>query len=239
MKTYKAILILFLVCFIGTEAQVRTGFIGGLNFSEVKQSSANIPDLDGITTFEIGAIIDIPVSQSLSVYLEPMYINKGTGLGVQLDGINIGDNNINIGSVDLGLDLELSSIEIPVFLKYEFDNKYIRPYFLGGAVIGFNTNSKLKLSAFGLGYSTDIDDFTESIEYGLSFGGGINIPIDQVIISIEGRYTFGLNNVVKTNKLRLPSNLFDDGDVLLDDFEIKTRSAQVMLGISFPILIEN
>ncbi len=239
MKTYKSMILMFLIFLVGTEAQVRTGFIGGLNFANVNQSNFNVPDLDGMTTYGIGAIIDIPISTSVSIYLEPMYIQKGSGLNTEIDGSISGDSFINLNSLDLGIDFELSSIEIPVFFKFELKNKFIRPYFLGGAVIGFNTSSKIKLSAFGLGYSENIDDYTESVEYGLSFGGGLNIPVDQVTISLEARYTFGLNNVIKTNKLRLPSNLFDTDDLELEDVDLKTRSTQVMLGISFPLIFDN
>jgi len=120
-------------------------------------------------------------------------------------------------------------------LKAEFGDR-IRPYFIAGPTIGFLIRSDLTVNVLGLGLNLDLNDVTESTNYGLTFGSGLRIPVDSFSIFVEGRYTMGMTDIFKEGTLKL-----GEGPVVLEELNIedekfmKTRGFQMMMGLSVPL----
>jgi hypothetical protein len=223
-------------------AQIRMGFVGGLNFSEV---SSNADDavlsiatsffsdeielglkLNSRTLFGLGGVLDLPVAKDVVLRLEPLYLQKGSKAKI-ISGEKLADYTITF-------------LEIPAFIKYEFGTGVVRPSFLAGPTLG------LVLSAKGFDFNegdSEIDwtDFTKSPEFGLAFGGGLNFLAGANVIFVEARYAFGLNNIFDSkafeNRLEreFEEAIGEDVVVKLEEIEIKTRGFHIMVGITFPL----
>ena len=215
-------LVIFILANLSLSAQVRMGIIGGMNFADATQKNLGVSDLAYKSTYGIGGIVEVNLHKGLSLYLEPMYIEKGVNVELFLP-------------ISPVLKLNLSYFEIPIFLKYEVGNKF-SPYILAGSTIGFNLSSSIEAELLGIELMTDTEALTEEIDVGLSFGGGINYSFDLISLFIEGRYTLGLTNIVNTNPFNVSVGPLEIQEEIRDDINIKTKGFQIMAGFSVPIL---
>lgn len=191
---------LTLILVLPAKAQVNFGVIGGLNLANVSFD----PDPDGVdisnrTGFGIGGVLSFGLGETLALQLEPMFLQKGakaTGQGITGE-----------------TELKASYIEVPAMLKFAFGSGEIKPYVMAGPTIGYLLSAKQD--------ETDIKDDVKSIDFGLTFGGGVSLPMGNNTVFVEGRYSLGLTDIN------------DDSDPNAD--KIKTKGIQIMAGITFPL----
>ncbi len=187
-----------LITVLSANAQVNFGVIGGLNLANVSFD----PDPDGVdlsnrTGFGIGGVLSFGLGETLALQLEPMFLQKGAKATVQ----GFGET-----------ELKSSYIEVPAMLKFAFGSSDTKPYVIAGPTIGYLLSAKQD--------ETDIKDDVKSIDFGLTFGGGVSLPMGNNTVFVEGRYSLGL------------SDINDDSS---DDTKIKTKGIQIMAGFTFPL----
>ncbi|MCK5342153.1 MAG: PorT family protein [Candidatus Heimdallarchaeota archaeon] len=219
------IVVILAISFAQTPAsKLQLGIIGGLNIVSAEVEIAEEgADVSSRTDFGIGGIIDWSMNQTFSIRLEPMYLQKG-----------IGKTEIDIQP---GVEWYFNSsyLELPVFVKAEFGNE-IRPYILIGPSFGLLLSSEVTAEIIGLTFKGDSKSASENLDVSVVLGGGINYPLDKFSIFLEGRYSYGLTNIIKDGKVELSSgNVTQSIDWVKKTDTLKYRGFQIMTGITFPI----
>jgi len=81
-----------------------------------------------------------------------------------------------------------------------------------------------------------LKEVTETFDLGLTFGGGIQMSVGFGILFLEGRYSYGLINQMKSGTTTVSSNGIQF-DLTLDKEEDKytNRGFQLFAGISIPL----
>jgi hypothetical protein len=113
-------------------------------------------------------------------------------------------------------ETKLTYIEVPLLLKYELPTPVLKPFIYGGASVAFLMKAEKKNQRIDTDW-VDITDNLKSTDYGLVAGAGIGV----LGITLEGRYTHGLENTVDSKS----------GDMLVDEAKNKTWS--IMAGFDF------
>ena len=106
-------------------------------------------------------------------------------------------------------------------VKYIIGTNKIKPYLMAGPTIGFLQDAKLKVIMGGDSELEDLKDDLKSIDFGIGFGAGLDLPIGNNSIFVEARYSLGLMNIA------------DKADGPYED--VKTRGIQIFAGITFPM----
>jgi opacity protein-like surface antigen len=223
MNKFNPLFVVLLALFIAlpASAQVKLGLIGGANLANLngKDVDGTKFDFSGRTEFGVGGVLDVSLSENISLRFEPMYLQKG--------------GETTVTDPDLGtatFALKAGYLEVPALLKIALGTSSIQPYLMAGPTIGFNLSSNLEFSAAGISAELDAKEITKSTDFGLAFGAGVSFPAGASSIFMEGRYNLGLSDIAKEGTLT-----FMGEDLVSGDAEVKTRGVQIMAGISFPL----
>lgn len=176
IKTSLAILA-FLVISQFSFAQLNFGVRAGVNIANMNF------DLDGVSLepssiigINVGALLNIGVTEDFSVQPEVNFIQKGS----------------KIDETDLTPEFKttFNFIEIPVLAKYAFGGESIGGFVQAGPSFGFALNGTNKAGD----ESEDIDfdeDGIKRTDFGLQFGAGISFGN----FFVDARYLLGLANL--------------------------------------------
>lgn len=189
-------------------AQINLGVLGGLNLAKINvDPPMEEIELSNRIGIGIGVVLDTSISKNFKLRVEPMYLQKGV--------------EFETDEAPGGVNYQFKSayLEIPVMIKYTFDAKKIKPYLIAGPTIGFCLSAKKNISWDSQHRDIDIKEGTESVDIGLGFGAGLNVPIGSNSIFLEARYVFGLTNVNEE-----PT-----------DPEVKNKGIQIFAGYMFPL----
>ncbi|MCA0153848.1 porin family protein [Winogradskyella vincentii] len=163
-------LFLFMVmAFFGTailQAQVKFGAKAGVNFASI--TGEDTDDLDGITSFHIGAMVEIPVSEKFSVQPELLY--SAQGATTSEDGMD--------------LDFKVNYINVPIMAKYFVAEGLSLE---AGPQLGFLIDAEIE----GGDVSIDIKDQVNSFDFGVNFGLGYKLDSG---LNFGARYNLGLSD---------------------------------------------
>ena len=140
----------------------------------------------------LGGGIEFNVSKNIAIEIDALYFQKGSIIKAN-------------GVLDWNYDLNVVSFPILIKIKLRSGPP---AYFLGGGELS------LILKHERDGY--DITEDTKTFDYGLVTGGGIEIKIKNSTVCLEGRYHFGLKNIL-IGHWRLES--------------VKTKAIVLLLGI--------
>ncbi|MBN2031224.1 PorT family protein [bacterium] len=207
-------LCMVLLISVGVYAQnSKIGVIGGVNIANVSIDADSVTT-SSITGLGIGGVLDLALSENVSICLEPMYLQKGTKQDMQEEITTI------------NVQMKVNYIEIPILLKILLGSGNAKPYIMAGPTIGFVMSANMEVSFLGMTAEGDIKDLMESLDYGVSFGGGIGFAMGNNTFFVEARYTMGLADVFKGGEFQ--------GDIIPDE-EVKTKGIQIMGGFCVPL----
>ena len=194
-------------------AQMELGFRGGLNLSSFGGSDvdADFGFTGTRTALNIGAFVNVPVSDIFSVQIGGAYSKKG---GQETEA-----------GVDVTFALDY--VEFPILAK-------ISPSTAGsvgfdlflGPTVGFKSSCKVTGDEGGVSVSFDCDDplldiSVKSIDLGATAGVGLNIAVnDQASALIQTFYTLGLGSL---------------DDAATDPDDIKNRGFAILVGLSYTL----
>ncbi len=200
--TVLALLLLFPISLYG---QVNLGFKGGMSLSTI--GGADVDDVDYRTGFGVGAFLEFPVSDVVSIQPELLYMKRGaeeTEAGI---------------TVTFAVDY----VEIPVLLRLNFPVEgSIAPYFLVGPSIGFKSGCEMRLEddEFGLGVDCEeVDVEIKTIDFAGVVGAGLSFEAGPGNVTVGARYNYGFISL-------------DDSDA---EEDIKGRAFSFLAGYSFPV----
>ena len=148
---------------------ISIGAKAGVNFASLNGDDINI---DGRTSFHVGGVVNVSVSELFAVQPEVVYSAQG---GTQ-----------SMGGVDSTTRFDY--INIPIMADFT-----VAPglSLQGGPQIGINTTSEFEIDGGG---TTEIED-SESVDFGAGIGGQFKMP--ALGLFFQARYVIGFNEVVK------------------------------------------
>tara|TARA_R110002073_G_scaffold4213_1_gene27910 strand:+ start:48478 stop:49083 length:606 start_codon:yes stop_codon:yes gene_type:complete len=169
IKLMKKLFLLTVVAVLGlstvTAQEVKFGAKAGVNFANV--SGDDIEGVDGRTSINIGAVVNIGISEKFAVQPELVY---------SAQGITSGD-----------LTAKLDYINLPILADFTVAQGFSLQ---AGPQIGFNINDKIDGDGEGDGGSFD----AESIDFGAALGAQYAM---ETGLFFQARYSLGLSEVVK------------------------------------------
>jgi len=158
-------------------------------------------DYSSILGIGFGGIATYPLSNGLALQAEPMLLQKGG----------------KVTEYDETFTLKILYIEIPVFLRYNFEvSESVIPYAILGPNLGFRASAKV---IFPDGGSEKINDDFSGIDFGLGLGGGADVPLGSLIVFGETRYVFGFNDINNES----------------GESTVRNRGLQILFGVKVPI----
>jgi len=187
---------------IPLQSQWEVGALVGINVASISAPTASSSQsYKSRLGFGIGAVVDKALTDEIILHFEPMFLQKGA----------------NASNSVVDLKFIVNYLEIPIMVKYLFDiNSTLVPYAMAGPSVGFLAGAKFKDDA---GNTQDEKDNTNAIDFGLGFGGGVNIPHDNLTFFAETRYVLGLANINSE----------------ADESVVKTRGLLILIGVTIPV----
>lgn len=230
-------MILFLVFFsldyVNCQAQnnngskLSVGIIGGANLADMyfpNNVGAGAQEISSLLGIGLGAVLEFELSETFHIVAEPMYMQKGCKIEEGADLLNQPAGQINS-----------AFIETPIFIKYIFSGS-AQPYLAAGTYFAYYLNSEIEFDLTGLHFQGDLKDVTETFDFGLTFGGGVQFPINFGSFFVEGRYSFGLINQRKTGAFTVSSTAVQfDMETEKEDDKTTNRGFQIFAGLLLPI----
>ena len=207
----KIALLIALTIFSLTQANAQNfGFKGGYNYSSFNGDVAKDNTLKGLSGFYVGALLELPLGDVLSLQPEVIYSRQGAAWE---------QKNI-LG--EFKKDLKLDYLNIPVMAKVN-----LGPLFLqGGVQFGFLVGKPETSSTVnGLRVTEQVDkDAYASFDFGVGAGLGVNLSQH---FFVEARYTHSLTNALDPNNNSLKNAHISD------DNNFKNAVLSLGLGVKF------
>ena len=212
----KIALLIALTIFGITQANAQNfGFKGGYNYSSFNGEVAKDNTLKGLSGFYVGALLELPLGDVLSLQPEVIYSRQGAAWEK--------DYNIPIlGKGSLKNDIKLDYLNIPVMAKVN-----LGPLFLqGGVQFGFLVGKPETSSTVnGRRVTEELDkDAYASFDFGVGAGLGVNLSEH---FFIEARYTHSLTNALDPDNNSLKNASISDKN------DFKNAVLSVGLGVKF------
>lgn len=169
------------------ESPIRFGVKLGMNISDFSGDD-DIEGwgelLDWKAGFCGGVFMAYAVNDWFSLQPELLYSMKGMKMG--------------LGILGLSMTWSLDYIEIPVLAVFEIPlESSLRPYALAGPAVGFKVRSKMSASALGEEETFDLGEYTNTVDFSLVVGAGINFDIAGRALTFDFRWIPGLTGVFK------------------------------------------
>ncbi len=177
-------LLVIAILFLGinsVNAQIQFGFTGGLNAS-TQSEMGTIWNKDGICCQLNGGLVSkYELNDWMSVKLAMVYIQKGRSVEVY-----------DFGSQQEQKE-QYNYLEVPLYAQFYLpkENRKHRLFAEFGPYASILLNSNQKIG----GHKYDTDTYTKDADYGISFGIGIEIPIDLNKLEVSLSYDMGLREI--------------------------------------------
>lgn len=200
--TAMIILLLILALANVTRAQTTVAIGAKAGYSGSEFSGEDVGSLDVRQTLAAGAFINISPARFLSFQPELLFHRKGAVN--HRDAFNIRE------------EYELEYLETPLLVKVRVPiGKVFYPNVFGGPYFAFKTNSSYRAVQTNteITYSRELD--VKNTDYGAVVGGGVDIELKPIFLSIDVRYGIGATEI-------------ENSDEPLD---LKNRDLTVMGGI--------
>jgi hypothetical protein len=179
------------------------GIKGGYSLSKFSLSGTEAPPFTNLGS-PVGGIYFSLKLGPLAIQPEVLYVRMGAEYEVDEDN---------------SLEYRFDYIQVPVLLKLSvIPMGPIRPVIYAGGYGSYLLKAKGVMTVGGVPEEEDLGEMFEKYDYGVVGGAGIEFKLPGISISIEGRYNYGLKNV-----------LTDPGD----GESVKNRSMMVLVGIGF------
>ncbi len=214
--------VLFGVLSVFAQDQFELGILAGPNFSDAKieDNEGRPSEVTGKTKFGGGIQLEKALSDNFTLGINILYNRNGVEVR--------NDDNIIF-------DVWADYIEVPLYLKIS-TGKEIRPHLILGPSIGFLLSSEVDVALGGLPFNGDFSTVLEKTNFSLVVGAGVDLPVWKGHAFIQGRYVYGIRDVLKggTFELKAGETIRTEATVDPED-NLFTRGFQIMAGYSFPI----
>lgn len=208
-RSVQVIVLLFLLLSFSTSSgQSYVGVFAGLNSSKLNGDVPKKAKYKSLMGANAGVYIDLKLSKSIWLSLQPSYSQEGTKISYDVSGKEVPVDSIRI---------RLNYFSLPLFLKISSTNE--RFY----ALAGIETAMLLNSSVYSHDIEQDVDLSVVEWNLAMHFGAGIRIPIGFPRLIVELRYSQGLVNLTDEpiDKSYIP--------------RVKTSGYKLLVGIEIPL----
>lgn len=142
------------------QGEFRMGAKAGLNLASIGGDYDGLGGLDSRVSFHIGGLIEVPITDKISVQPEILYSSQGSkgSYGFLFDEVN-------------DFKIKLDYLNIPILGKYHIIEGLSGEL---GPVIGILVKAE---SDNGDGDSVDVKDFYKSVDIGVGIGATYRLPM--------------------------------------------------------------
>ena len=208
-----AFLIIIAVCGFSQVRAQNFGVKAGYNYSTLSGETSSISTIEGLSGFYIGGLVELPISNMLSIQPELIFSRQGVDLRQGLKNLSIRTDTSEI---------RLDYLNIPVMAKVN-----LGPIFLeGGVQFGFLVNKPKVDSYIANVYLRNLLDKDSYNSFDFGVGAGLGVKLNQHFF-VETRYTYSLTKVFDPNDKHFKSSLISDGD------NFKNSVFSIGLGMKF------
>ena len=208
-----AFLIIIAVCGFSQVRAQNFGVKAGYNYSTLSGETSSISTIEGLSGFYIGGLVELPISNMLSIQPVLIFSRQGVDLRQGLKNLSIRTDTSEI---------RLDYLNIPVMAKVN-----LGPIFLeGGVQFGFLVNKPKVDSYIANVYLRNLLDKDSYNSFDFGVGAGLGVKLNQRFF-VETRYTYSLTNVFEPNDKHFKSSLISDGD------NFKNSVFSIGLGMKF------
>ncbi|CAM4299407.1 porin family protein [Gillisia limnaea] len=169
------------------------GAKGGVNFSTFSGDGQNaFNDPDGRTSFNLGLLAEIPVSDRFSVQPEVLYSGQGYDISERSNGNDI--------------EYQLDYINIPVLAKFYVTDGFALE---AGPQVGFLVNSEIDYNPSSTNDNNSIslsEDQFNTVDFSVALGASYKF---QGGFFVNGRYNIGLTDIYDDS---FANNIFSGAD---------------------------
>jgi hypothetical protein len=194
-----------LTALVPSGLQAGVGLKGGLSWSSFTLASTEpIPFTFGNLQYYVGGVFfDIGLG-FVSIQPEILYVRMGGQY--EVDELN-------------SLELRHQYIQAPLLLRFNvIPAGPVRPFVCAGGYGAYLIKSEGVMEIDGVSEKSDVTEDYQRFDYGVIGGAGVMFKLGVVALSIEGRYNYGLANMLK--------------DPAAGD-SMKNRSLMALVGIKF------
>ena len=207
------LLIIMAVCGLSQVRGQDFGVKAGYNYSTFSGETSSLSTIEGLSGFYIGGLVELPISNVLSIQPELIFSRQGVDLRQGLKNLSIRTDTSEI---------RLDYLNIPVMAKVN-----LGPIFLeGGVQFGFLVNKPKVDSYIANVYLRNLLDKDSYNSFDFGVGAGLGVKLNQRFF-VEARYTHSLTNVFDPNDKHFKSSLISDGD------NFKNSVFSIGLGMKF------
>jgi len=255
MKKVNLILVFVLCAYLQSNAQFYLGIKAGLNFHNFgvskEQKEYFRPSMK--MGFQMGATAEIALSGRFGIQMEALYAQRGSKYSSNFELKDDQNNSVIINAKE-----NLSYIEIPLLLKYNFRGREMGGYLLAGPQLGFAMKGKWSGTFTSSKSDTPINDVTlkfgstrsdnyKKSSLGLAIGAGFFYELEVGKIVADVRYVLGLSNIVANpTSVSGPSIVINqNGDYIplapaaiagnSDTNHITNNAVMISVGYAFPL----
>jgi hypothetical protein len=189
------------------------GLVGGASFGRlnVEPSVSSVDDSGTRKGFVLGGVLGVRVSDNTMLELDLLYVQNG---GTYRSGSG--------NSAQEGV-YKYDYFTIPVLLRFDLTSSS-RPYVVFGPTLCFLGSAEIEwVTSSGEEHQIDANERVKSGDFGVCIGMGFNISAGNHWFSIEGRYVHGFSDINDIPR-----------EVTGEDFDIRTRSIQLLAGVGIP-----
>lgn len=161
------------------------GVKGGVNRATVDFSNPSGFDVNRVTDFHAGPLLAVDFIDAFGIHLAALYSGKGyRAFGFQTDGKATG-----------------GYLEIPLLLNFRLASRgaeIVTPHLFVGPGIGFELHCQVTGVVDGVTVDETCDDFEldhKKVDFGLMFGGGLEITAGPTKVLLDVAYDYGLRNL--------------------------------------------
>jgi len=207
MKKLAVILVLLLgaLAFFPQNAEAGVGIKGGLSWSSLALASTEpIPFTFGNLQYYVGGLSFSLGLGFVSIQPEILYVRMGGAY--EVDEAN-------------SLEFRHQYVQVPLLLKFNvIPAGPVRPFICAGGYGSYLIKAEGAMEIDGVVEKADITEDYLRYDYGVVGAAGIAFKLPGIALSIEGRYSYGLANIIK--------------DPVAGE-SMKNRSLMALVGIGF------
>lgn len=175
LGTVLAFLLLFPISLYG---QVNLGFKGGMSLATIGGADAG-DDTGYKTGFGVGAFLEFPVNDVVSIQPELLYMQRGA------------EETEGGATYTIAVDY----VEIPVLLRLNVPVEgSVAPYFLVGPSISFKSGCELRYEEDGVEVRLECEEAEveiKSIDFAGVVGAGLSFEAGPGNVTVGARYNYG------------------------------------------------
>lgn len=166
------------------------GLKGGLNYANLNVEHGTMDDSDYLLAYGAGVTIATPVSPSLGIDLDILYMRKGAQEDYRIGA----DAEHNVLTIKTKMDF----VVLSPMLRWSPGRSGAGVYFLGGPEVGYLIKATSSSERDGESdYDTGIEDNYKKIDFGLTAGMGFSTASGKgPAFFVEGRYAIGFSDLV-------------------------------------------